>query len=64
MGVGVGLRGKAHMKALGYAQNGNQVRAPEGVRIVSRVSLSGGRDAKPENDKRISRLTLPKPTQP
>ena len=36
---------------------------PEGVRIVSRVSLSGGRDAKPENDKRVSRLTLPKPTQ-
>ena len=36
---------------------------PAGVRIVSRVSLSGGRDAKPENDKRVSRLPLPKPTQ-
>ena len=33
--VGVGLRGMAHMKALGYAENGNDVRAPEGVRIVA-----------------------------
>ena len=37
---------------------------PDGVRIVSKVSLPDGRDAKPENDKRVSRLTLPKPTQP
>ena len=30
---------------------------PDGVSIVSRVSIPGGRDTKPENDKRSSRIT-------
>ncbi len=37
---------------------------PDGVSIVSLVSIPGGRDTKPENDKRSSRITLPPPPQP
>jgi hypothetical protein len=36
----------------------------EGVSIKSKVSLSSGRDAKPENDVRSSRITLPSPASP
>ena len=36
----------------------------EGVRIKSKVTLSSGRDAKPENDVRSSRITLPSLTKP
>jgi len=34
---------------------------PDGVRIVSNISISGGGDVKPANDTRASRITLPAP---
>ena len=34
---------------------------PDGVRIVSNISISGGGDVKPSNDTRASRITLPAP---
>jgi subtilisin family serine protease len=36
----------------------------EGVSIKSKVTLSSGRDAKPVNDVRTSRITLPSPSPP